>query len=94
MTRVCGTSNTTCTLHQVFLLDGENKKLTRALLREVGEGIPLAKLLEEGSGADWKGRREQIIRLQDTIKQLKEAAGTGATPAAGSSSAKHETAHR
>lgn len=80
---------------QVFLLEGENKKLTRALLKEVGEGIPLQKILEEGSGNDWKGRREQIIRLQDTIRQLRDAAGTEtAATAAGSSLAKHDTAHR
>jgi hypothetical protein len=87
---------------QVFLLETENKKLTRALLREVGDGIPLAKLLEEGSGSDWKGRREQIIKLHDTIRQLKEAAAAGGDAAAGptgstgpsSSLAKHETAHR
>lgn len=80
---------------QVFLLESENKKLTRALLREVDEGIPLQKVLEEGSGSDWKGRREQIIRLQDTIRQLKEAAGTDtATTDSGMSLAKHEAAHR
>jgi hypothetical protein len=80
---------------QVFLLESENKKLTRALLREVGEGIPLQKVLEEGSGSDWKGRREQIIRLQDTVRQLKEAAGTNtATTATSMSLAKHEAAHR
>lgn len=94
---------------QVFLLEGENKKLTRALVREVGEGLPLQKVLEEGSGADWRGRREQIIRLQDTVRQLREAAaaaaaggsdGQGTASAAISSSsvggslAKHEAAHR
>lgn len=93
---------------QVFLLEGENKKLTRALVREVGEGIPLQKVLEEGSGADWRGRREQIIRLQDTVRQLREAAaaagaggsdGQGAARTANSSSvggslAKHEASHR
>jgi len=83
----------------VFLLENENRKLTRALLREVGEGVPLAKVLEEGTGSDWKGRREQIIRLQDTIKQLKEAAGSdsppaGATGTQAGSMAKHDTAHR
>jgi hypothetical protein len=84
---------------QVFLLETENKKLTRALLREVGDSFPLAKLLEEGSGSDWKGRREQIIKLHDTIRQLKEAAAAGgdtaaATAGPSSSLAKHETAHR
>lgn len=76
----------------MFLLEGENKKLAKALIREVGEDIPLQKVLDEGS--DWKGRREQIIHFKDTIKQLKEAAGAAAPPAVGSSLAKHETAHR
>lgn len=94
---------------QVFLLEGENKKLTRALVREVGEGIPMQKVLEEGSGADWRGRREQIIRLQDTVRQLREAAAAAAAGAGrsdgqaaansssssvGGSLAKHEAAHR
>lgn len=80
---------------QVFLLESENKKLTRALLREVGESIPLQKVLEEGSGSDWKGRREQIIRLQDTVRQLKQAAGADTvTTATNMSHAKHEAAHR
>lgn len=54
------------------MLEADNKKLTRALLREVGEDVPLAKLLDHES-SDWKGRREQIIALKDQIRQLKEA---------------------
>lgn len=82
-------------LQQVFLLETENKKLTRALVREVGDSIPLQKVLEESTGSDWKGRREQIIKLQDTIRQLKEAAGTDVLATTSSSGlAKHETAHR
>ncbi|WIA12004.1 hypothetical protein OEZ85_012085 [Tetradesmus obliquus] len=87
---------------KVFLLEGENRKLVRALVREVGEEMPLAKVVDEGS--DWKGRREQIIHLKDTIKQLREAAAAGSSTAAGaaglpaaasnSSLAKHESAHR
>jgi hypothetical protein len=91
-------------LLQVFLLEGENRKLVRALVREVGEEVPLAKVVDEGS--DWKGRREQIIHLKDTIKQLREAAAAGSSTATGSpaglpavassssSLAKHESAHR
>jgi hypothetical protein len=55
---------------QVFALEGENKRLARALVREVGEDVPLAKVLEEGS--DWKGRRETIIALRDTIRKMRE----------------------
>jgi hypothetical protein len=54
---------------QVFGLELENKKLQRALLREVGEDVGLAKVIDEAS--DWKGRREQIIALKDQVKQLK-----------------------
>lgn len=56
-----------------FGLEIENKKLHRALQKEVGEDLPLAKILDEGS--DWKGRREQIIALKDQIRQLKAAQG-------------------
>jgi hypothetical protein len=51
---------------QVFLLDAENKKLMRALVREVGDDIPLSKVLNEST--DWKGRREQIAHLKNTIR--------------------------
>jgi hypothetical protein len=91
---------------QVFLLEGENRKLVRALVREVGKEVPLAKVVDEGS--DWKGRREQIIHLKDTIRQLRDAAAAAAAGsstaagsaaglpavATGSSLAKHESAHR
>lgn len=59
--------------HKAFTLEAENKKLARAITREVGEDVPLAKVLEDGS--DWRGRREQLIALKDQVKQLKAAAG-------------------
>eukprot|EP00775_Hariotina_reticulata_P012960 gene12960-13089_t len=80
---------------KIFLLDGENKKLMRALVREVGDDIPLSKVLNDGS--DWKGRREQIVHLKDTIRQLKEAADVSAgaaTTGVPSSLTRHETAYR
>ncbi len=52
------------------MLEAERVKLSRALVREVGEEVPLARLLDEGS--DWKGRREQVITLQNKVKALKE----------------------
>lgn len=58
---------------RAFSLEIEIKKLQRALTREVGEEIPLSKVLEEGS--DWKGRRETIIALRDQVKQLRESQG-------------------
>ena len=59
-----------CWCLQVAVLEAERVKMTRALVREVGEEVPLARLLDEGS--DWKGRREQVITLQNKIKALKE----------------------
>eukprot|EP00983_Pelagomonas_calceolata_P075056 1152828-Pelagomonas_calceolata.AAC.4 len=47
----------------------EYKKVVRALVREVGEEVPLSKILDDGS--DWKGRREQLIALRDQVKALK-----------------------
>ena len=38
---------------------------------QVGDDIPLSKVLDEGS--DWKGRREQLIALREQVKQLKAA---------------------
>ncbi|KAG2442826.1 hypothetical protein HXX76_002905 [Chlamydomonas incerta] len=61
--------------HKVFTLEAENKKLTRALVREVGEEVPLARVLDDSGASDWKGRREQVIALRDQVKQLKAAAG-------------------
>lgn len=58
---------------RAFALEIDNKKLHRALAREVGEEVPLSKILDESS--DWKGRREQIIALRDQVKQLKAAQG-------------------
>lgn len=90
---------------EIFLLEGENKRLARALQREVGADVPLAKVLDEGG--DWKGRREQIVHLKDTVRQLREAAAASAAAAAGAGAAaapssagsgggtaKHESAHR
>ncbi|KXZ56604.1 hypothetical protein GPECTOR_1g543 [Gonium pectorale] len=70
------TTNRIAQLEQrVFALESENKKLTRALVREVGEDVPLSKVLDESGAGEWKGRREQIIALRDQVKQLKVAAG-------------------
>lgn len=41
---------------------GECARLQRALQREVGEDVPLARVLEEGG--DWKGRAQQISLLK------------------------------
>jgi hypothetical protein len=75
-------------------LDTENKRLTRALVREVGEDVPLARVLDEGS--DWRGRREQIVHLRDTIRALREATAQagGSDSAAAGLLARHDAAHR
>lgn len=57
---------------QAFTQEIELKKLTRALQREVGEDVPLGKVLDEGS-SDWKGRREQILALRNQVQALKAA---------------------
>lgn len=64
---------------QAFALEIDNKKLSRALAREVGEDVPLARVLEEGS--DWKGRREQLIALRDQVGWLEGGRGPQATAA-------------
>ena len=56
---------------QAALLDIENRKLHFILTREIGEEIPVAKILEEGT--KWRGRSEQIIALKEQIKQMKAA---------------------
>ena len=45
--------------------------MARALVREVGDDVPLSKVLEDGS--DWKGRREQVVALRAQVQQLKAA---------------------
>lgn len=70
---------------KLFVVERENGKLARALAREVGEDVPLAKILEEGT--DWKGRREAIIALKDTVRKLREERGEPTLT-------RHDEAHR
>ena len=49
----------------------ERDKATRALVREVGEEVPLAKVLE--GGTDWRGRSQQISLLKNKITDLQQA---------------------
>ncbi|KAH7351754.1 hypothetical protein KP509_19G013300 [Ceratopteris richardii] len=51
------------------ILSAEVSKLQHALHREVGDHIPISKVLEEGG--DWKGRSQQICILKDKIADLK-----------------------
>ncbi|KAL7752406.1 hypothetical protein RI367_001940 [Sorochytrium milnesiophthora] len=54
----------------------------RALAQEVGEDIPISKLLEEG--ATWKGRAQQISLLKDKIKLLTKRLAAAAASTHGS----------
>ncbi|KAJ7548427.1 hypothetical protein O6H91_07G011700 [Diphasiastrum complanatum] len=51
------------------MLSAEVGRLQHALQCEVGEHIPLSKVLEDGGG--WKGRGQQICLLKDKITELK-----------------------
>ena len=67
-------------------LKAELGKHQRALAREVGEDVPLAKLLDETSGA--KGRAQQISLLKEQVRtltrKLQSNEGGEGTPAPGS----------
>ena len=42
----------------------------RILVQEVGEDIPINKILETHSNGSWKGRSEQISLLKDKVNEL------------------------
>lgn len=48
------------------LAQEENKKLTRALAKEVGEGVGVNQVLEDG----WRGRAQQILSLKNKVKKM------------------------
>lgn len=56
---------------QANLCKAERDKATRALVREVGEEVPLAKVLEGAS--DWRGRSQQISLLKTKVNELQQA---------------------
>ncbi|TPX65415.1 hypothetical protein SpCBS45565_g05229 [Spizellomyces sp. 'palustris'] len=49
-------------------LRNENRLLTKALKQEVGDSVPLSKVLEEKSG--WKGRAQQILVLKAKLSEI------------------------
>lgn len=53
-------------------LEDENKNISRALVREVGDGVSLEQAVDEGR----KGRAQQIIMLKSKIKRLEMAASS------------------
>ena len=65
---------------QANLCKTERDKATRALMREVGEEVPLAKVLE--GGTDWRGRSQQISLLKNKIAELQQAQVHFAKPCA------------
>ncbi|KNC50017.1 uncharacterized protein AMSG_05774 [Thecamonas trahens ATCC 50062] len=56
-------------------LKTELKATQRALVREVGDNVPLEEVLVEGSG--WRGRAETISLLSDKIRKLKKQLAAG-----------------
>ena len=52
-------------------LRAERGRYERALRRELGEDIPLARALDEAS--DWRGRAQQISLLQERLLSLQES---------------------
>ena len=56
---------------QANLFKTERDKLTRALVKEVGDETPLSKLMEAGS--DWRGRAQQISLLKAKVADLQQA---------------------
>lgn len=56
---------------QANLFKTEKDKVTRALLKEVGDDTPLSKLVEAGS--DWRGRAQQISLLKAKVTDLQQA---------------------
>jgi hypothetical protein len=57
--------------------DADLKKTTRALKLEVGDGVEVSKILQEGG--DWRGRSQQIVMLKTKLKRLTNEAKTMAT---------------
>ncbi|CAM6015172.1 unnamed protein product [Sphagnum balticum] len=51
------------------MLEKQIQKLNHIIQREVGDHIPLQKVIEEGSG--WVGRSEQVSLLKDKVAELK-----------------------
>ncbi len=56
---------------QVGQLRAERARYERALRREVGEDVPLQKVLDEAS--DWRGRAQHITLLQERLLSLQES---------------------
>ena len=60
-----------CPNVQVGQLRAERARYERALRREVGEDVPLQKVLDGAS--DWRGRAQHIILLQERLLSAQES---------------------
>ena len=56
---------------KVGQLRAERARYERALRRELGEDVPLARALDEAS--DWRGRAQQISLLQERLLCMQES---------------------
>lgn len=63
-------------------LSEENKGLSRALQRELGDGVALEQAVDGG----WRGRAQQIIMLKSKVKQLEQQLQQGGGGGGGPSS--------
>lgn len=52
---------------QMGQLKSERDRFARALLREVGDEVPIERVLDEAS--DWRGRAQQISLLRDKLRE-------------------------
>ncbi|KAK9856800.1 hypothetical protein WJX84_000939 [Apatococcus fuscideae] len=73
---------------QVGQLKSERDRYARALLREVGDEVPMEKVLDEGS--DWRGRAQQISLLRDRVREASLQQGTTGM----STGSRHNSRHR
>mmetsp|Transcript_32155 Transcript_32155/g.91223 ORF Transcript_32155/g.91223 Transcript_32155/m.91223 type:complete len:360 (+) Transcript_32155:129-1208(+) len=69
----------------------EAEKLQRLLQREVGEGVDVAKVMDEGSG--WRGRAQQIGLLKDKLREA-QASGGGSVRSTSSDSPSRGAVHQ
>lgn len=56
---------------QANLFKTERDKVSRALAKEVGDEMPLSKVVEAGS--EWRGRAQQISLLKAKVSELQQA---------------------
>jgi len=59
--------------HKNFQMSEENKSLSRALAKEIGDGVSIEEAVKGGS---WKGRSQQIVMLKAKIKRLESSMST------------------